>query len=98
MGMFAEKSATDQFGSGLFFLVAGLLITPYLAAGLVWVAEKMNSTLLGSLMEWQVRGFIIGRYFFAVCGAVIAALGAARLAIYMAVRSGLIPAPWGGSA
>ena len=93
MGMFVEKTASDQLVSGLFFLAAGLVIAPYVAALLVSVVERMNAS--GPWPEQRDQFLSIGRYFFTFGAAMFAVLGAVRLAIYMSVKSGLIAAPWG---
>ena len=98
MSLFIDETAADQLFRGLCLLVTGLLIAPYLSAWLVGAVEKMNGATFGSFGENQIRAFSLMRHFFAYAAAAFAALGAGRLAIYIAVKSGLIPTPWGLSA
>ncbi|KRA80458.1 hypothetical protein [Altererythrobacter sp. Root672] len=95
VGIFVKSSAAEQLGLGLWLLVFGLVFGPFIAAKLVQTVDWMN-TATGLKGPWHDSAMAVARRFFAVTLAFFAANGAVLVAVFAAVKSGLISDPWVG--
>ena len=92
LDIFTKESPGDQLILGLFLLLAGLVIVPFVAPQMIAVVTWMH----GSLAEqaWHQAGMRLARYFFTFGSAYFAVLGTGYLVVYACAKSGLIGTPW----
>jgi hypothetical protein len=92
LSILIENSPREQWLSGVFLLLAGLVIFPALIALLMPLARWMNGFWIESdAGQWVLTGT---RIFLALGCGTLALAGLGRLAVYSFAQSGLIANPW----
>lgn len=92
LGILIEDSPREQLLMGVFLLLAGLVIFPWLISWMKPVVEWMNRPWSNAAW-WQASYKATDGIFLFACSMFVV-LGAGRLAIYSFVKAGLMASPW----
>ena len=97
--LFVESSSGGQLGTGLFFLLSGLIVLPLVGKLMVDFIYGFHrafqpETTMNVIDTWFGWFFTFARWFFALAGVYVAFYGTALLLAWSFVKAGLVQAPW----
>lgn len=92
LSIFIEDSPRMQLLTGVFFLLAGLVIFPTMLRLMLPMVEWMNG--FWSHTDWWQTSFHWTKRFFILPLSMFVLIGSGRLAIYSFVKAGIMQSPW----